>query len=395
MLTPGDPSRVAAELSRSAELSALIRARAEANGGWLQFSEYMEAALYEPGLGYYMAGSPIFGATGDFITAPELSPLFSACLANGVEKLLAAAGGGDIVEFGAGSGRMAEELFGELAGRAVPPARYRIVEPSTALAQRQQARIARSTRTAGFVDRFEWLESPPTSGWRGVALANEVLDALPCDRFRVTQGGCEAIGVAPAAGGFAWSARPADTALAQAIEALQSKLPEPMAPGFVSELRLRQEAWLATATAGLAQGAMLAIDYGLPRAQYYHASRDGGTLCGFRQHLRVDDPLAMPGAQDLTAWVDFSAIADAARDAGLAVGGFATQAHYLLSTGIEHELERLAASMTTIESAKLRQGAATLLLPGEMGERFKVIALTRGIRGPFHGFEFRDLSASL
>ena len=168
-----------------------------------------------------------------------------------------------------------------------------------------------------------------------------------------------------------------------------------MAPGFVSELRLRQGTWLATATAGLAQGAMLVIDYGLPRTQYYHASRDGGTLCGFRQHLRVDDPLAMPGAQDLTAWVDFSAVADEARDAGLAVGGFSTQAHYLLSTGIEHELERLAASMTGIERATLRQGAATLLLPGEMGERFKVIALTRGIRGPFRGFEFRDLSASL
>ena len=131
MLTPGDPSQVAAELPRSAELSELIRARAAAKGGWLPFSEYMEAALYEPGLGYYMTGRPIFGATGDFITAPELSPLFSACLANGVGNLLAAAGGGDIVEFGAGSGRMAEELFGELASRGGPPARYRIVEPST------------------------------------------------------------------------------------------------------------------------------------------------------------------------------------------------------------------------------------------------------------------------
>jgi SAM-dependent MidA family methyltransferase len=395
VLTPGDSFRVAAAQLRSAELSALIRARAEARGGWLPFSEYMEAALYEPGLGYYMTGSPIFGATGDFITAPELSPLFSACLARGVGKILEAAGGGDIVEFGAGSGRMAEELFGELASRGVPPARYRIVEPSAELAERQHLRVSRSTRTAGYVDRFEWLKSPPTSSWQGVALANEVLDALPCDRFRIAKGRCEAIGVVPATGGFEWAARPADAVLAPAIEALQSKLPEPMPPGFVSELRLRQGTWLAAATAGLAQGVMLVIDYGLPRAQYYHASRDGGTLCGFRQHLRVDDPLALPGAQDLTAWVDFSAVADEARDAGLAVRGFSTQAHYLLSTGIEQELERLAAGMTGIECATLRQGAATLLLPGEMGERFKVIALARGIRGPFHGFEFRDLSASL
>jgi SAM-dependent MidA family methyltransferase len=395
VLIPRDPSQVAEESSRSAALSALIRARAEAKGNWLPFSEYMEAALYEPGLGYYMTGRPIFGAAGDFITAPELSPLFGACLANGVGNFLAAAGGGDIVEFGAGSGRMAEELFGELASRCEPPARYRIVEPSAELAERQQMRIARSPRTAGHIERFEWLESPPTSVWRGVALANEVLDAVPCDRFRITKRGCEAIGVVPAAGGFEWAARPADGALALAIEALQSKLPEPMSPGFVSELRMRQRTWLASATAGLAQGVMLLIDYGLPRAQYYHASRDGGTLCGFRQHLRVDEPLAMPGAQDLTAWVDFSAVADDARDAGLAVGGFSTQAHYLLSTGIEYELERLAAGMTGMEHARLRQGAATLLLPGEMGERFKVIALTRGIRGPFHGFEFRDLSASL
>ncbi len=389
------PDEIAAEPSRSAELSARIRARAVERGGWLPFSEFMEAALYEPGLGYYMTGRPIFGAAGDFVTAPELSPLFGACLANGVESLLSAAGGWDIVEYGAGSGRMAEELFGELARRGTPPARYRIVEPSPALAQRQRKRLDRSSRTGALIDRFEWLETPPTSEWRGVALANEVLDALPCDRFRITRVGCEAIGVVPADSGFAWAARPADSALVSAIQSLQSALPEPMAPGFVSELRLRQGSWLAAATAALAQGAMLAIDYGLPRAQYYHASRDGGTLCGFRRHLRVDDPLAMPGAQDLTAWVDFSAVADEARDARLAVGGYSTQAHYLLSTGIEHELERLAAGMTEIQRSALRQGAATLLLPGEMGERFKVMALTRGIRGPLHGFGFRDLSASL
>jgi len=388
----------AAEASRSAELAARIRARAAQQGGWLPYSEFMQAALYEPGLGYYMAERPIFGGAGDFTTAPELSPLFAACLANVVGTLLAAAAGGDIVEIGAGSGRMAEVLFGELSRRAAPPARYRIVETSPALARRQRERLERAPGTRACLDRFEWLGSAPAGAWRGVVLANEVLDAQPCDRFRITRGGCEAIGVAVAADGFEWAARPADVALARAVADLQSRLPEPMPPGFVSELRLGQGKWIATASAGLAGGAMLVTDYGLPRAQYYHPSRAGGTICGFRRHLRVDDALAIPGAQDLTAWVDFSALADAARAAGLDIGGFSTQAHFLLSAGIDRELAGLtedSRGLSARERAALRQGAAMLLLPGEMGERFKVMALTRGIRGPIAGFGFRDLSASL
>ena len=396
MLSPQVPPPLDAEESaRSAELAARIRARVAAHGGWLPFSGFMQAALYEPGLGYYMAEHPIFGAAGDFTTAPELSPLFSACVANGVSSLLAAAEGGDIVEFGAGSGRMAEELAGELARRGAPPARYRIVEPSPVLARRQRERLAKSHRTAALFDRFEWLESPPARDWQGVALANEVLDALPCERFRINDQGCEVVGVAVTTGGFKWAARPADAALTRAVSSLQARLQDPMPPGYLSELRLRHGEWIRAATAALAKGTMLVIDYGLPRAHYYHPSRDGGTLCGFRRQLRVDDALALPGAQDLTAWVDFSAVADEARSSGLEVGGFSTQAHYLLSTGIERELARLVEGVSELERAALRQGAATLLLPGEMGERFKVMALTRGICRPLDGFGFRDLSATL
>jgi SAM-dependent MidA family methyltransferase len=168
-----------------------------------------------------------------------------------------------------------------------------------------------------------------------------------------------------------------------------------MPAGFVSELRPGQAEWIRQASAGLGHGALFVIDYGLPRAQYYHASRHGGTLCGFRRHRRVDDPLAMPGAQDLTAWVDFSALADAGGAAGLAIGGFATQAHFLLETGIERELARLVESVGDRDRALQRQAAATLLLPGEMGERFKVLAFAREFRGPLDGFGFRDLTASL
>ncbi len=263
------------------------------------------------------------------------------------------------------------------------------------LAARQRRWLERSPATAGLLDRFEWLDAPPAEEWQGVALANEVLDALPVDRFRISARGCESMGVVPTAAGFEWQARPAEPPLAQAVELLQGRLPVPMPEGFVSELRPGQRDWIAAATEGLTKGAMLLTDYGLPRAQYYHPSRDGGTLCGFRRHRRMDDVLAMPGAQDLTAWVDFSAVADAALALGLEVSGFATQAHYLLSVGIERELALLGEEANERERVGQRQAAATLLLPGEMGERFKVMALCCAIDGPVAGFGFRDLTASL
>jgi SAM-dependent MidA family methyltransferase len=396
VLAPGTlPALEPVQARRSEELAARIRARIAAHGGWLPCSEFMRAALYEPGLGYYMAERPIFGGAGDFVTAPELSPLFAACMANGIAAFLEKTGGGDVVELGAGSGAFALHVFVALLRRGAPPARYRIVEPSAALAKRQQALLARAPATAAHLARFEWLAAPPGDAWRGVAFANEVVDALPVERFRVTREGVEAIGVVATPEAFAWELRPAGAALAVAVRSLQRRLPSPMPAGFVSELRADVGSWLDGATASLTQGAFLVVDYGLPRAQYYHASRDGGTLCGFRLHRRVDDVLATPGAQDITAWVDFSALADSATDCGLELGGFATQAHFLLETGIERELSSLAGSGGERERAAQGQAAATLLLPGEMGERFKVMALTRGIEGPFAGFGFRDLGASL
>jgi SAM-dependent MidA family methyltransferase len=396
VLTHGPlPAMDPAEAARSAALSSLIRARMADRDGWLPFSEFMRAALYEPELGYYAADHAIFGAEGDFVTAPELSPLFAACLSNGIESLLAPIGAGDVVEFGAGSGRMPGQLAPALARRGSIPRRYRIVEPSRRLAERQRRFLAQQPDTAAMLDRIEWRDAPPREPWQGVAFGNEVVDALPVDRFRVTSNGCEAIGVAPSGDGFSWEARPADPMLAEAVASIQAALPEPMPAGYVSEWRPGLAAWVRAAMAGLERGALLVIDYGLPRAQYYHPSRNGGTLCGFRRHQRVDDALAVPGAQDLTAWVDFTALADAARGAGLAVCGFATQAHYLLETGIDRELARLTEAADERDRAAHRQRAATLLLPGEMGERFKLMALARGIEGPIRGFGFRDLSASL
>jgi SAM-dependent MidA family methyltransferase len=393
VLTPhGLPPLDARERERSAGLATRLRERIAAHGGWLPFSAFMQAALYEPELGYYMADGAIFGGAGDFVTAPELSPLFAACLAAAVDPLLAAAGHAEILEFGAGSGRLAADLVAALARRGCAPRRYRIVEPSRSLQHRQRRLLEGA---AGGATAFEWLDARPHEPWSGVAIANEVVDALPVDRFRIRAGGCEAVGVAADGDAFRWQAGVADAPLAAAVAALQGQLPEPMPPGFTSELRPAQGAWLRDATASLARGAVLVVDYGLPRAHYYHASRDGGTLAAFRRHRRVEDPLAGPGTQDLTAWVDFSALADAARAGGLEPAGFATQAHFLLETGIDTELARLVDAAPERDRAAHRQAASTLLLPGEMGERYKVMVLARGIRGPFHGFGFRDLGASL
>jgi SAM-dependent MidA family methyltransferase len=348
----------------------------------------MDAALYAPGLGYYMAGQARFGAGGDFVTAPEISPLFARCLATQVAELLARTGGGDIVEFGGGSGVLAAGLLQALAGIDALPRRYHIVEISAPLRARQQERIA---QLPGLADRVEWLDGPPAATWQGVVLANEVIDAMPVERFRAAASGYEAIGVIAAGDGFDWQARPADAALASAVAGLGIFLSD----GYVSEWRPMLPAWIKAATETLQKGALVLIDYGLPRSQYYHASRDGGSLCAFYRHRRVEDVFARVGLQDLTAWVDFSAVADAAVASDLELAGFATQAHFLASLGIDRELAAALEGTNTREALTLSQGASMLLLPGEMGERFKVMALTRGIEGPLTGFSFRDLSASL
>jgi SAM-dependent MidA family methyltransferase len=396
VLIAGDPpSLTADEAVHSEKVAAHIRALMAAEGGWLPFSRFMDAALYAPGLGYYMTGRPIFGAEGDYVTAPELSPLFAACLASALAELLAKTGGDEIVEFGAGSGLLAVMVLIGLARRDALPRRYRIVEVSPVLRDRQRAFFGRFPGVAALRDRVEWLDAPPHDEWRGVALANEVVDALPVERFRVRAGSCEALGVSAGGNGFRWQARPAGATLAEAVKRIQQRLPVPMAEGYVSEWRPGLPAWVEDASASLAKGAMLIIDYGLPRPQYYHASRDGGTLCGFRRHRRVEDALACPGIQDLTAWVDFSALADAANACGMETGGFATQAHFLISVGIERELAALVAGAEERDRLALNHNAATLLLPGEMGERFKVMALTRNSGDALPGFSFRDLSASL
>ncbi len=377
------------EAAHEARVVAHIRAELAAAGGWLPFSRYMELALYAPGLGYYAAGAHKLGAGGDFVTAPELSPVFGRCLASQAGEVLATLGGGDLLEVGAGSGALVAELLAELDRQGRLPGRYLILETSPDLRERQRAALARLPAT--LAARVGWLERPPAEPLRGVILANEVLDALPVERFRIGAAGVEALGVALAGERFAWAARPADAALAAAVAELGVEL----AAGYESELCPRVAPWLAAVMAPLAAGVALLLDYGYTRAEYYSPPRAGGTLACFHRQRRHEDPFVNVGLQDLTAWVDFTRVAEAALAAGLGVAGYTTQAHLLLANGFEQHLAALRATLDPAREPLAARAALRLVLPGEMGERFKCIALARGYEAPLAGFALRDFTATL
>jgi len=382
------------EAEHSARVEALIRRRIAEAGGWIGFETFMDLALYAPGLGYYSAGSAKLGRAGDFVTAPEVSDLFSRCIARQCAEILQGLGGGDILELGAGTGRMAAVVMQTLAELGAPPERYAMLEVSADLRARQRDRVAKLPEPLR--DRFIWLDRLPEQPVRGIILVNEVLDALPCRRF-VTTGasagiGVRELGVAVEGQSLVERDAPADATLTRAWEALRDELPAPLPEGYSSEICLRAAPWIAGVGERLECGLMLLLDYGLPRAQYYHPQRVRGTLrCHFK-HRAHDDPLVNLGVQDITAWVDFTRVAGAAAAAGLAVSGFATQAAFLLATGIERDL---ADARDPVEHARIAGEARRLLLPGEMGEAFKVMALTRSWEAALGGFALQDLRGSL
>ena len=383
------PALTAAEALHSSQVTQLIRERIRAAGGALGFDEFMEAALYAPGLGYYSAGSVKLGAAGDFVTAPEVSDLFGRCVARQCAQVLAATGG-EILEIGAGTGRLAETLLQALAHSAALPERYAILEVSADLASRQRERLQALPRALW--ERVVWLDSLPDKPLRGVIVANEVLDALPFSRITVRNGALRELAVTVADGIFAECDRPPTQAVASAFAALTPELPAPLPDGYRSEVCLRVEPWIAGIGACLERGLMLLFDYGLPRAHYYHPQRIAGTLrCHFKQHAH-DDPFVNVGVQDITAWVDFTRVVEAAVAANLDILGFVTQAGFLLATGIEG----LAAdAVSTRERVQRASEARRLLLPGEMGEAFKVMALGRDYDEILTGFSLQDLRRSL
>jgi len=406
------PALTPEEAAHSARVLALIRERIAAAGGWLDFAAFMDLALYAPGLGYYSAGSAKIGAAGDFITAPEVSPLFGRCLARQCRQVLAQLGGGGLLEFGAGTGALAAQVLLALDALGALPEHYDILEVSADLRERQQQRLA--ALPPHLSRRVRWLSVLPQVPLTGVVIANEVLDALPCRRFVVRGGSVRALGVAvdaapaaapgtdPASAALAGATpahtslvlreAPADAALLAAWDRLRSALSGPLPEGYASEFCPGVAPWLAGVASVLARGAVLLFDYGLPRAQYYHRDRSAGTLTCHFKHRAHADALVNPGVQDITAWVDFTAAAEAAHDSGLEVLGFATQAAFLLGAGIAEEL---ATARTELERTRLSGEAQRLLLPGEMGEAFKLLALGRGLTQPLAAFAHQDLRDSL
>lgn len=380
-------------LAHSRELTDLIRREIKAEGGRLPFQRFMELALYAPGLGYYVAGASKLGEAGDFITAPEASPLFGRCLAHQCAQVLSELGGGTILEFGAGTGRLAVDLLGELGRLGWPGVEYHILEVSPDLRMRQQATLT----GADLEGRVRWLDRMP-QGMRGVVIANEVLDAMPVQRFRLGAdeiAECFVVETPLAEEGQAlrliWEPA-ADGALRTVVAGL---IEDPgldtgyESAGYESEYCPSAAPWIGGLADTLEAGLALLIDYGQDRRSYYHAARIRGTLMCHYRHRAHEDPLFLPGLQDITADVDFSLLATAARAQGLEVAGFTTQALFLLGCGLDALLEQ--GHRNGVESyLDLAQGAKRLILPTGMGERFKVLALTRALQQPLIGFRLKD-----
>ncbi|MDP1647655.1 MAG: SAM-dependent methyltransferase [Rubrivivax sp.] len=358
--------------SLSARLQTRLLAAIAAAGGWLPFDRFMATALYEPGLGYYARGSRQFGAMpasgSDFVTAPELSPLFGQALARQVAQALDAAQAEEVFEFGAGSGALAAQLLGVLGDRVRC---YSIVDLSGTLRERQAERLA------AWGDRVRWLDAWPAA-MHGVAVGNEVLDAMPVQLLHWDGEQWFERGVAAVGEQFTWADRPT---------ALRPPGAGPFVPGTLTEIHPQAEAFIRTLADCLQRGAAFFIDYGFPEAEYYHPQRCGGTLMCHRAHRVDTDPLVDVGAKDITAHVDFSGIALAAQEAGLEVIGYTSQARFLMNCGL----------LELLQGADLRTTAAVqkLLAEHEMGELFKVIGFARGLRFEAIGFSAGDRSHTL
>ncbi len=367
--------------AHSARLLQHIVQRIEAEGGWIPFDRYMDLALYAPGLGYYAAGARKFGDSasgGDFVTAPEISPLFGQALAGQVAQVFEHTPA-RVLEFGAGSGALARDLLAALAARGIDVERYDIVEVSADLRDRQRARLAHAREV-------RWLDAPP-AGFAGVIIANEVLDVLPVKLFVRAGDGVQERGVTVREERLLFEDRPASAALEEAVRIIEDEV-GPLPVGYCSEVGLIARAWSASLAQVIERGVALLIDYGFPRREYYHSQRLMGTImCHYRHHAHAD-PFWLPGLNDITAHVDFTAAADGAHAAGLDVLGYTSQAHFLLNCGLLRGVE----SETGAARHAAAAAAQRLVSEAEMGELFKVLALGRGIdsQRPLLGFTAGD-----
>jgi SAM-dependent MidA family methyltransferase len=365
------PEPGAESARHSARVAAHIRSLIESAGGHISFAEFMQHALYAPGLGYYVAGAEKFGAAGDFVTAPEISPLFGNILASQCGLVLEQIPDGQVFELGAGSGALAVTVLKRLNELQVLPQCYFILEVSADLKQRQQQRLREEVPK--LAERVHWLSEIPAS-FSGVIIANEVVDALPVERFRKSNNEYWQERVAIRNGEFARHFEKAPAILQKELIAVEDQLGQPFADGYESEFSLGTREWIADLTSALDSGFMFLFDYGVTRREYYAADRSRGWLrCHFRHHAH-DNALLYPGIQDVTSWVDFTLLAESAIRGGVDVAGFVTQAHFLMNGGLENELADFT-DLSVERQVDLSRQVKLLTLPAEMGENFKCLGL--------------------
>ena len=373
-------------LAVSQELSSRIAAEIARHGGWLSFARYMEMALYEPGLGYYSNPGQVFGAAGDFVTAPELTPLFGATLARQVSPWLkdpALAGSGQVVlEVGGGSGMLAAQLLNALDNVGHHEVRYLILELSAE--RREHQRQTLKSLAPGLMDRVGWLDTFPES-FAGVVVANELLDAMPVQLFEWqadAEAALQEMGVTWVDGRFAWAPRPADAVLTETVAALRNRLGPEGAQWhspYRSEICPAQQAWMRTLADCMTAGVVMLLDYGFAAPEYYHPQRDQGTLMCHYRHRSHADPFLWPGLSDITAHVDFTALARAATAEGFSLVGYTSMAAFLLNAGLLDELADLPREPESFWFAQA-QAVQQLISEAEMGELFKVIAFEKNLR---------------
>lgn len=371
------PEPTSAEREHSATLAGFIRNEI-ATKGPVPFSRFMELAMYAPGLGYYSAGKTKFGAAGDFITAPELGSIFARCVASAIAPTLRDIGAhAQMIELGGGSGAFADDCLRELADLNALPARYALLEPSADLRQRQRERIQQLP--ADIAGRVYWIDRPPEHDWQGVLFANEVLDALPVTRFSIRDDEVFEEHVIDADDeGFVSIDLPADGFTAKAVRHVERDLGHGLADGYRSEVLPQLPYWIQAVCGGLQRGMALFVDYGYARREFYRDDRRDGTLMATYRHRAHTDVLSRVGLQDLTAFVDFSALAEAATGAGFRIAGLGTQADFLMANGLDAVFaQAYAAAQDEAARYRLSQEVKRLTLPAEMGETFKVMAFER------------------
>ncbi|WP_133500417.1 class I SAM-dependent methyltransferase [Cognatilysobacter terrigena] len=385
---PIDPAaRAASELplpdeaarAHSTTLARHIDAEIAASGGAIPFSRFMELALYAPGLGYYSAGATKFGEAGDFVTAPELGPVFAACVADAVAPVLQQLGPSAVMlELGGGTGAFAQVALMRLMELDALPSRYLILEPSAQLRERQRAQLFERLHPMLF-ELVEWVDGPVPHDWNGVLFANEVLDALPTPRFRIHGSEVMEQYVAVENERFVSQWRPADSMLLQAVRHIERRMGRALPDGYTSELLPQLPYWIQAVSGGMKRGAMLFVDYGYARSEFYAADRSDGTLRAFYRHRMHDDAFAWPGLQDLTASVDFTALAEAGVAAGFDFAGYCSQSSFLLGNGLAGVLSRIEQIEDNAERLRRTGEVKRLTLPGEMGERFQAMGFSKDV----------------